>query len=224
MKCRALRPAGQAGAAGTAPAPWHRPQRPGQSGIAAQSETPGHARPCRGRCESKERRCSARRAWAPNQGTEGIYRRLGKKRKSASTRERGAVNTGAKSRAQKQARSTRWDAREKFSGPRNVVGGKPRGSEAAGQKGTEASSDAMGLDALAVRCQREARWCSQRSMDFAAVHHTIAARNGPASFKALSALTPARPFPQHVCKPCQPQPAAPADSIVRQAISPGQWL
>jgi hypothetical protein len=49
-----------------------------------------------------------------------------------------------------------------------------------------ASSDAMGVYALAVRCQREARICCREPMDYAAVHHTIAAFKGLAHTKALS--------------------------------------
>lgn len=176
-RCCALRPADRAGAANTSPAPWRRPRQLGRSGIAAQSGTPGHGWPCRGRCESKGRRCSARRAWAPNQETEGIYRRPGKERRSGSTTERGARTPVQKGRTQKQARSTRWGARENFFPAHGRFrAGRPADQKPQDRK-VQSSSDAMGLGALAVRCQRKARMCCQQSMDLAAVHNTIAAIN-----------------------------------------------
>ena len=95
-----------------------------------------------------------------------------------------------------------------FSGPWKVQGGKTSGSEAAGQK-VQSSSDAMGLGALAVRCQRKARMCCQQSMDLAAVRHTIAASNVLGIWKAFTArprdqTADADPAPAGQCRTHHP--------------------
>lgn len=192
-----FRPLAWAGAASADPAPWHPPWCGWQ--------------------------CQAQRGKWQRQETHRVCRRGRKEKRSASTRKRGAVNTGAYNKGPQPSLRNAMKAEEDFSSPGKAQGGGLCGSEAAEQQEHMSSSDAMGLGALAVRCQRQARRCSQRSMDFAAVHHTIAACNGPVSAKALSRQAPS--LNALFEGPGLPKPACRAHRVAMQRqINPGQWL